>query len=51
MFQYFVDYKLGNASSPDGDFKYDRDFLAYISFAAQIPNLMFSWLNVFVQVG
>ena len=48
---YFVEYKLGNTTSPEGDFKYDSDFLAYISFAAQVPNLLFNWLNVFVQFG
>ncbi|XP_052130282.1 equilibrative nucleoside transporter 2 [Frankliniella occidentalis] len=48
---YFVDYKLGNGTSAGKDFKYDEDFLAYISFAAQVPNLLFNWLNVFVQFG
>lgn len=49
--EYFTQYKLLNATSEDGTFKYDSDFLAYISFAAQVPNVLFSWLNVFVQVG
>ncbi|XP_034255832.1 equilibrative nucleoside transporter 2 isoform X2 [Thrips palmi] len=48
---YFSEYKLGNATSPEGDFNYGGEFLAYISFAAQVPNLLFNWLNVFVQVG
>ncbi|KAJ1525251.1 hypothetical protein ONE63_010076 [Megalurothrips usitatus] len=48
---YFVEYKLGNATSESGDFAYDSNFLAYISFAAQIPNVLFSWLNLFVQFG
>ncbi|GBP27743.1 Equilibrative nucleoside transporter 1 [Eumeta japonica] len=42
---YFVKYKLENAPH------YSANFLQYIGFACQIPNLIFSWLNVFVRVG
>lgn len=50
---YFVEYKLGNNTTTvsGGDFKYDSSFLAYITFAAQVPNVLFSWLNLFVQLG
>lgn len=30
---------------------YVTSFLAYIGFAAQVPNILFNWLNVFVQIG
>ncbi|XP_076762119.1 equilibrative nucleoside transporter 1 isoform X2 [Xylocopa sonorina] len=30
---------------------YNDNFLPYLTFAAQIPNLLFNWLNVFVQFG
>lgn len=42
---YFVEYKLVN------DPVASANFLPYIGFASQIPNLLFSWFNVFVQVS
>ncbi|XP_068625432.1 equilibrative nucleoside transporter 1 isoform X2 [Battus philenor] len=41
---YFVVYKLANA-----EFLAKR-FLPYVGWACQIPNLLFSWFNVFVQI-
>lgn len=41
---YFVDYKLKNS-------EYKTNFLVYVGFAAQIPNFVFSWVNVFVKLG
>ncbi|XP_004519457.1 equilibrative nucleoside transporter 1 isoform X2 [Ceratitis capitata] len=46
---YFVDFKLGsetNSTSP-----YASNFLQYHNFAAQIPNVVFNWLNIFVNLG
>lgn len=47
---YFVDFKLaandGNVSST-----YATNFMQYIGFASQIPNLIFNWLNIFVHLG
>ncbi|XP_065371053.1 equilibrative nucleoside transporter 1 [Calliphora vicina] len=47
---YFVDFKLvsneGNTSSA-----YANNFMQYIGFASQIPNLIFNWLNIFVHLG
>ena len=39
---YFVKYKL--ASAPI----YSEHYLAYVGWASQIPNLLFSWCNVFL---
>uniref|UniRef100_A0A336MBT2 CSON014882 protein n=1 Tax=Culicoides sonorensis TaxID=179676 RepID=A0A336MBT2_CULSO len=47
---YFVDYKLSKDYT-DEDSNYTANFLAYLGFASQIPNLLFNWLNVFVQMG
>lgn len=30
---------------------YSASFLQYLGFAAQVPNVVFNWLNVFVQIG
>lgn len=30
---------------------YATNFLAYIGFASQIPNVIFNWLNIFVNMG
>lgn len=47
--QYFTDYKL---VTEDGERSaYAKNFLTYIGFAAQIPNVLFNWINIFVQLG
>lgn len=47
---YFVDYKLSkNYTGVDSD--YAASFLTYHGFAAQGPNLLFNWLNIFIQIG
>ncbi|XP_029675840.1 equilibrative nucleoside transporter 1 isoform X1 [Formica exsecta] len=47
---YFVNYKL-SMEYTGIDTNYATNFLAYLGFAAQIPNLLFNWLNVFLQLG
>ncbi|CAB3227716.1 unnamed protein product [Arctia plantaginis] len=42
---YFKKYKLVN--EPD----LSTNFLTYVGWASQIPNLAFNWLNVFVKIG
>lgn len=42
---YFVKYKLESVPV------YSQNFLAYVGWASHIPNLIFSWLNVFVTIG
>lgn len=48
--QYFVDYKLGEEYTGLKS-NYAANFLAYLGFAAQIPNVLFNWLNIFIEVG
>lgn len=48
--QYFVDYKLGTEYTGE-ESKYGDNFLAYLGFAAQVPNVIFNWLNIFIQIG
>ncbi|XP_068219589.1 equilibrative nucleoside transporter 1 isoform X2 [Palaemon carinicauda] len=46
---YFVDYKL---VGEDGEVSaYATNFLPYIGYAAQVPNVLFNWLNIFIQFG
>ncbi|XP_046383683.1 equilibrative nucleoside transporter 1 isoform X2 [Ischnura elegans] len=47
---YFVDYKMSKEYT-GAESNYATNFLAYIGFAAQVPNLVFNWLNVFIQLG
>ncbi|XP_045490361.1 equilibrative nucleoside transporter 3 [Pieris rapae] len=42
---YFVKYKLANAPS------YAENLMPYLGWAAQVPNLVFSWVNIFVEIG
>lgn len=48
--QYFVDYKLSqNYTGVESE--YGTYFLSYVGFASQIPNLLFNWLNIFMNLG
>ncbi|XP_012283702.1 equilibrative nucleoside transporter 1 isoform X2 [Orussus abietinus] len=47
---YFVNYKLSKMYT-GVESHYVTNFLADVGFAAQIPNLLFNWLNVFIQLG
>ncbi|KAG7297422.1 hypothetical protein JYU34_019409 [Plutella xylostella] len=42
---YFEDYKLVKGS------ELSNNYLVYVGSAAQIPNFLFSWFNVFVEIG
>ncbi|XP_053619521.1 equilibrative nucleoside transporter 1-like isoform X2 [Plodia interpunctella] len=42
---YFVKYKL--VDRPD----LADNYLAYVGWASQLPNVVFNWLNIFVQIG
>ena len=50
IFQYFVDYKLGEDYT-NTSVQYSAHFMQYIGFAAQIPNLFFNWMNIFLNIG
>lgn len=47
---YFVRYKLSKEYT-DIDSNYAKYFLSYLGFASQIPNLLFNWLNIFIQLS
>lgn len=47
---YFVDFKLDESYTGTKS-EYATNFLAYVGFAAQIPNVFFNWINIFVQMG
>ena len=49
---YFVEYKLSeNYTGTNRTAKYVTNFMPYIGFASQIPNVLFNWLNIFVNLG
>nr|XP_031834262.1 NADPH-dependent diflavin oxidoreductase 1 isoform X3 [Nomia melanderi] len=47
---YFIDYKLSKDYTGIKTI-YATNFLPYVGFASQIPNLFFNWLNIFLQFG
>ncbi|TMW46219.1 hypothetical protein DOY81_008701, partial [Sarcophaga bullata] len=47
---YFVDFKLVSTEA-NVTSTYASNFMQYIGFASQIPNLVFNWLNIFVHLG
>lgn len=50
LLQYFVDYKLSeNYTGVASD--YATNFMPYLGFASQVPNVIFNWVNIFVQLG
>lgn len=49
--EYFVHYKLSVGYTQTVNvLPYSTYFLPYICFAAQVPNVMFNWINVFLKV-
>lgn len=50
FFQYFVDYKM-SANYTGVQTDYDTHFQASLTFAAQIPNFILNWLNIFLNLG
>lgn len=49
---YFEKYKLSAAYTNRNDTVwYAANFMPYIGFASQIPNVLFNWLNIFVNLG
>lgn len=47
---YFIDYKLGYEYTGVHS-EYATNFLAYVGLAAQGPNILFNWLNIFMNLG
>ncbi|XP_030383902.1 equilibrative nucleoside transporter 1 [Scaptodrosophila lebanonensis] len=49
---YFVEFKLdSNTTTASAGSSYAGNFLQYIGFASQIPNLLLNWFNIFVNLG
>ena len=48
VFQYFVNYKLGEGYS-GGSSSFIPFFLQYLALSAQLPNVIFNWINVFFK--
>ena len=49
-FQYFVNYKLSKEYTYS-EVPYAAYFLQFIGIAAQVPNVIFNWVNVFLDIG
>lgn len=48
---YFVDYKLSENYTGQNNTEYIANFMPYVSFASQVPNVIFNWANIFVNLG
>lgn len=48
--QYFIDYKL-SANYTGVKSEYVANFMPYVGLASQVPNLLFNWLNIFMDLG
>ncbi|XP_060666229.1 equilibrative nucleoside transporter 1 [Drosophila nasuta] len=46
---YFEDFKLNNTIKTET--KYSENFMQNMGFAAQIPNVLFNWINIFINLG
>lgn len=49
--EYFVDYKLSPNYTGTNNTEYAANFMPYLTFASQIPNVLFNWMNIFVNLG
>nr|CAH0099039.1 unnamed protein product [Daphnia galeata] len=47
---YFVIHKLGQENTGQS-LAYAANFLQFLGFASQVPNVIFNWLNIFIQIG
>ncbi|XP_076265522.1 equilibrative nucleoside transporter 2 [Rhynchophorus ferrugineus] len=47
---YFTEYKL-DAKYIGSEFEYLGNFMQIQTFCAQVPNVLFNWLNIFVPIG
>jgi equilibrative nucleoside transporter 1/2/3 len=48
--QYFEDYKLTDRVTGNKT-EYAGNFLPYVGFASQIPNLLLNWINIILPLG
>ncbi|CAB4068709.1 SLC29A1_2_3 [Lepeophtheirus salmonis] len=50
--EYFVTYKLGkDYTNLNDESPYAMQFLQYFGYAAQVPNLILNWINIFLNWG
>lgn len=50
---YFEKYKLSDeyTNNSTDALWYRQNFMPYIGIASQVPNVLFNWLNIFVNLG
>lgn len=48
---YFEDFKLSENYTVHTETNYRGSFMQNMGFAAQIPNVCFNWINIFVNLG
>jgi equilibrative nucleoside transporter 1/2/3 len=48
--QYFEDYKLIDRITGNRT-EHAENFLPYVGFASQIPNLLLNWINIILPLG
>ncbi|XP_063932101.1 equilibrative nucleoside transporter 1 [Zophobas morio] len=48
--KYFTEHKLSKEYTGESS-PYVTNFMQYLTFAAQVPNVFFNWLNIFIQIG
>lgn len=51
LLQYFEDYKLNGSYTGQPNSWYKEEFMETLGLASQIPNVLFSWINIFVNLG
>ncbi|KAF5296664.1 hypothetical protein FQR65_LT10204 [Abscondita terminalis] len=47
---YFTKFKLHKDYTGE-NLIYGSSYLQFVGFASQVPNLLFNWLNIFIQIG
>lgn len=47
---YFMDYKLSYNYTHTDTTVYTSNFLVYLGLASQVPSVIFSWLNIFINL-
>lgn len=50
FFQYFTEHKLSEEYTGEIS-PYVTNFMQYLTFASQVPNVFFNWLNIFIHIG
>ncbi|XP_017854250.2 equilibrative nucleoside transporter 1 [Drosophila busckii] len=48
---YFEEFKLGENNTVKTETNYRGNFMQNMGFASQIPNVLFNWINIFMNFG